>query len=287
MLKDRQALSRATLVHLRGVLKRALRWGQKHDRVGERNVAELADIPESKKRRQGKSLTVVQAKKVIELAQAERMVNGQPWREPLEALFLIGITRPSRPGELLGLPWSAIDFENERIHFTQALHHAKDGSLYLGPLKNDWSRRWVDVDPFVMEALKRRRKAQLEDKMRLPAGITWGAGWQTTQTNSGLDPDLVFTNGVGGPLDMSNVRRSFSKLLKRAGVPGSWTTYELRHSAVSIMSNGGVSIEDIADYSGHKNSNVTRTVYRHNISPTVTAAKGVTQNLFAAKEETS
>jgi hypothetical protein len=35
-----------------------------------------------------------------------------------------------------------------------------------------------------------------------------------------------------------------------------------------------------------KNSNVTRTVYRHNISPTVTAAKGVMQNLFAAKEET-
>lgn len=286
MLRDRatgeKPLSRASLIHIHGVLKRAMRWGKKRGRVAV-NVAELADTPQGT-RRKGKSLTVEQAKRVIELAMSEREVNGKPWREPLEALYLLGIAVPCRPGELTGLPWSSVDFENGVIHFRQALHHAVDGSLYLGPLKTEQSRRSVAVDGFVMDALKRRRKAQAAEKLAMPAGMTWGAGWQATDGNSGLDPDLVFTTATGRPLDSSNVRRSFSKLLKRAGIEGSWTTYELRHSSVSILSASGISIEEIADYAGHLNSNVTRTVYRHNLSPVVRSARGVMQGLLVAQE---
>lgn len=38
------------------------------------------------------------------------------------------------------------------------------------------------------------------------------------------------------------------------------------------MSNNGVEIRDISDMVGHKNTNVTETVSRHVIAPTVKAA---------------
>jgi integrase len=275
---DVRPLSRATLVHIHGVLKRALRWGQKRGRVA-RNVAELADTPQGT-RREGKSLTVEQALELAKLAQTERFVNGHVWREPLEALYLLGIAVPCRPGELSGLAWSSIDFENGVVHFRQALHHAVDGSLYLGPLKTEQSRRSVEVPAFVMDALRRRRVTQAADKLKLPAGQRWGAGWSTERTQSGLDSDLVFTTVAGGPLDLSNIRRSFNRLLKRAGVPGNWTTYELRHSSVSILSRLGVALEQISDMSGHKNSIVTGKIYRKQIQPVVTHGSGVMQALF-------
>jgi integrase len=40
-----------------------------------------------------------------------------------------------------------------------------------------------------------------------------------------------------------------------------------RHSFVSLLSNGGVNIEDIADLCGHAGTRVTEAVYRHQLRP--------------------
>jgi integrase len=266
-------LSRASLLHIHGVLKRALKWGMKRGRVA-RNVAELADTPQGT-RRQGKALTDEQWYRVFELAQEEREVNGAPYRDPLEALYLLGITTPCRPGELAGLPWSCVDFEKGVVHFRQALHHGVNGEAYLGPLKTDQSRRSVAVLPEVLDALRRRKAAQAADRLRLASDKAWGARWLSSNPGlgNGLDPDLVFTTESGRPIDLSNLRRSFGRLLRHAGVEGSWTTYELRHSAISMMSHEGVPLELIADAAGHKNSRVTDAVYRHNLAPVVVSAQ--------------
>lgn len=67
-----------------------------------------------------------------------------------------------------------------------------------------------------------------------------------------------------------NVR--FKEVLGAAGLGTDWQPRETRHSFVSIASDHGASIEDIADAAGHVNPNVTRAVYRHVISDTVTRA---------------
>lgn len=135
---------------------------------------------------------------------------------------------------------------------------------------------------FVLDALRRRKGAQAADRLRLSAGATWGCAcagtWQADRGS--LDPDLVFTTASGAPLDSSNVRRSFGKLLKRAGVAGNWTTYELRHSAISIPSAEGVALELIADAAGHRNAHVTANVYRHNLALVVVSAKAPMEALF-------
>jgi len=61
---------------------------------------------------------------------------------------------------------------------------------------------------------------------------------------------LVFTSHVGTPLDRADVRRTFSTLLRRAGIEGKWTPYEMRHAAVSLLSDAAVPSGQIADLPG-------------------------------------
>ncbi len=68
--------------------------------------------------------------------------------------------------------------------------------------------------------------------------------------NAWQDNDLVFATSVGTPLDAANVRRSFRRITKAAGLAENWTPRELRHSFVSIMNDNGVTIEQIADLVG-------------------------------------
>jgi len=74
-------------------------------------------------------------------------------------------------------------------------------------------------------------------------------------------------------------------VLEAAGLGRDWQPRETRHSFVSIASDHGTSIENIADAAGHVNTNVTRAVYRHQISDTVTRAPAALDQALAAGGE--
>jgi integrase len=54
-----------------------------------------------------------------------------------------------------------------------------------------------------------------------------------------------------------------------AGITGSGTPRDLRHTFVSIMSDRGATIELIADLVGHKDTATTWIVYRHQLRPVI------------------
>jgi len=81
----------------------------------------------------------------------------------------------------------------------------------------------------------------------------------------------------------SNLRRSFSTLTTDTGL-GHWHPHELRHSAASIMSAAGVPLEQIADTLGHDGTRMTALVYRHAITPTITAPQ-VMDTILGTKPE--
>src|SRR5262249_2067594 len=111
-------------------------------------------------------------------------------------------------------------------------------------------------------ALPRRAVAALSTHREWQAVIRDRAGDRWTDT------DLVFTTRLGGQLDAGNVRKQFRLVVEAAGLDGDvWTPRELRHSFVSLLSDGGVSLEDIADLCGHAGTRVTEAVYRHQLRP--------------------
>jgi site-specific recombinase XerC len=62
----------------------------------------------------------------------------------------------------------------------------------------------------------------------------------------------VFSTRTGTELAAGNIRRSFRAITKAADVGEDWVPRETRHTFVSIMSDGNVPIETIADLVGHK-----------------------------------
>ncbi|PZM98037.1 MAG: site-specific integrase, partial [Actinobacteria bacterium] len=116
-------------------------------------------------------------------------------------------------------------------------------------------------------ALREHRKRQDQDRANA------GTAWQ--------EHGLVFTTTVGTPLDAANVRRAFRRITAQAGLnPADWTPRELRHSFVSLLSDHGVSLEDIADLCGHSGTTVTEKVYRHQLRPVLMAGATVMDRVF-------
>ena len=96
------------------------------------------------------------------------------------------------------------------------------------------------------------------------------------------DPSgLVFCSANGTALDSANVRRMFRNICAKAGLDaGEWTPRELRHSFVSLMSDAGVPLEEIARLVGHGSTKVTETVYRKQLRPVLTGGAQVMDTLF-------
>lgn len=258
--------ARSSLVHVRGVFRRALRWAMR-DGLAERNVAELADLPAGAGRRVSKSLTKEQALALRAAARNDRV----------EALILLALNVPVRPGELTGLCWDDLDLNDGVVRFQQALHaEMVDGGgrrLVLGELKTASSRRVVGLPEVAVTALRAHRARQAAEKLAA------GPVWQGFGSEHG---GLVFATEVGGPIDPANLRRSLRQLTRKAGIEGHWTTYELRHTSVSLLSEQGVPLEDIADMAGHKDSTTTARVYRHQIRPVLRSGAAVMDRVFGA-----
>jgi hypothetical protein len=86
--------------------------------------------------------------------------------------------------------------------------------------KTKQSRRTFALADNVVKALRKQRKAQLEE--RLLAGTDW--------KQSGL----LFTTRTGRPLDGVNVTRDFKRMLKRAGLPVR-RFHDLWHTTASLF----------------------------------------------------
>jgi integrase len=74
---------------------------------------------------------------------------------------------------------------------------------------------------------------------------------------------LVFTTAVGTPLDSSNVRRAFKRLLRAAGLPATVRLHDLRHTATTLLLAQGVHPRLVMETLGHSQISLTLDTYSH------------------------
>jgi integrase len=81
----------------------------------------------------------------------------------------------------------------------------------------------------------------------------------------------------------ANVRRNFRAVLAKVDglSPKDWTPRELRHSFVSVLSDRGVAIEEIARLAGHSSSRTTELVYRKQLRPVLQTGATVMDGIFS------
>ena len=168
-------------------LDQAIRWG-----VVPRNVVTLTRGPWAT-RRGGRALSPDEAKLLLKAVEGHR----------LEAFYVTMLYLGLRPGEALGLRWSAVDLSSGLAAIQAALRR-EGGMLVIGDVKTASSRRSVNLPAPVIEALRHHKERQ--EREREAVG------------SSRVDLDLVFPSEVGTPIDPSNLRRNFDAACERAGV---------------------------------------------------------------------
>lgn len=131
-----------------------------------------------------------------------------------------------------------------------------------------------------MQVLSDLRRQQV----RRPNGASAGVDGQRVSQLSQPPARYVFPTASGGPLDAANVRRAFRTAIQRAeGVTASqWTPRELRHSFVSLLSDQGVPVEEIARLVGHSSTTTMELVYRKQIGPVIQPGAVVMDTIFGS-----
>jgi integrase len=251
-------LATSTLKQCLDLLRRAITHAQRRNKVL-RNVAELVDLPEGRAGRPSKALNHDQAKAVLAAARGRR----------LHAYLVVSLLTGVRTEEARELTWSHVHLdppEGTPPHVAVWRSVRKGGDT-----KTRKSRRTLALPPPVVGALRAHQAAQ--EAEREAAGKRWP------------DTDLVFRTRTGAQLDVNNVRRDFQSIVRAAGVEGSWTPRELRHSFVSLMSAKGAHLEDIARLVGHSSTNTTELVYRKELHPVIMEGAEIMGDLFAEEEE--
>ena len=227
-----------------------------------RNVATLVDTPAGQEGRPSKSLTFEQA---VALIRAARPYGFYAY---VVLSLLVGI----RTEEARALRWDHVDLDGNPGADPPVPPHVDVWRSVRahGDTKTKKSRRSLGLPRMAVEVLREHQERQAVAQQR--AGVLWQAN------------GLVFTTALGTQLDAADVRRSLRTICRRAGIGEQWTPRELRHTFVSLLSDNGMAIEEISRLMGHSSSNVTETIYRHQIRPVITTGAEAMDKIFANEQ---
>ncbi len=239
-ISEGKGLSGSTVQKMHHVIHKALDQAVKWDLIP-RNPADSvkAPAPSSKEMR---PLSADEARRLLGAAKDSR----------LEALYVLAVHTGMRRGELLGLKWEDVDLDGDvpRIRVRRTLTRIEDGKrLALGEPKTKKSRRTIRLTPGAVEALKRHRARQAEERLKV------GSLYK--------DAGLVFAGERGGFINPSNLRqRSLIPLLRNAGLP-QITFHDLRHTCASLLFQRNVHPKFVQELLGHASVSITLDTYSH------------------------
>lgn len=234
-------------------LKRAEKWG-----MVPRNVAMLVDAPRVPKH-EVEPLTVSEASVLMVRCDSEAYGT----------MFKVALSLGLRKGEVVGLRWQDVDFDNATLSVRYQITGLRQGGkLIQTELKTKKSRRLLRLPAVLAAALKAQRTAQLE--LRMKAGDKW------------IDNGLVFTNSLGGPVDPRNVNRQLTRILKESGLRHV-RVHDLRHSCASILHALGEDVLTISHILGHSSISVTGDIYTHVFAQTAAGGLDKLDAMLAAR----
>jgi len=204
-----------------------------------RNVADVADAPKISAGARPK----MKAWKADELRRFLELVNNHP----LHTAFYVKANTGMRRGELLGLTWRVIDFDNARLSVTQTVT-APDYEMVVSDVKSAHSLRTIDLDPRTVRILRSWRKQQLEEYMQ--------TGVRTD------DSGFVFARPDGSPIHPDYFSQTFDRLLAKLALPRI-RLHDLRHSYAAMLIAEGAHPRAIMERLGHSTIQVTLGTYGH------------------------
>jgi len=150
-----------------------------------------------------------------------------------------------RSGEVRGLHWSDIDFENSTVSITKQF---VDKLNDFGPPKNEASIRTIRVPQYVMKYLK-------EHKSKLPTDCKY---LFPNQRGNQHYKEILCDSVIYGH---NFRRRHLRPALERVGLPMKIDIHTFRHTSVRLARESGADMTAISKRLGHKDIGTTANLY--------------------------
>lgn len=235
MSKDN--VSANTIHHYHANIHRALKYAVKTERIKD-NPADNVDLPK-KQKHIADFYTADELKRLLQTARGT----------DIESVVLIAAWFGLRRGEILGLKWSCIDFDNRTITIKGTI--ARTNKLvYKETTKNNSSLRTLPMTDEAVSYLLELREQQQQNKKDL--GKHYTDKWN----------DFVCVHRNGEIMKLDYVSRHFPMLCEQCGLR-KISLHGLRHSNISLLVSAGANMKEIQEWAGHSTYTTTADIYAH------------------------
>lgn len=251
-IEEDAKLSKNTVHHYHSMISSCLGKAVKWEYLPN-NPASRADPPQPE-RKEASYLEVKDAKIILEHLQ-DAPVH---FRDAIIFDLITGLRR----GELLGLSWPKVDFDNQLIRISQALYYLSGKGLYLDDPKNESSGRVLRLPRSAFSLLNYHRTWQNEQAEKL------GVAWHN-------EKNLVFTGPEGKPIHPDTLTGWFTDFCETLGYENIHL-HSLRHTYASLMIAEGTPLVIVSKRMGHAQVSTTSNIYSHMISSADEKAAQVT-----------
>ena len=239
--ENRKALSAKTIKNIHGILHHALQQAMLNNYI-RTNPSNSCVIPRATKKK-------VKPLNEYQIADFLKAIKGHKY----ESMFLVALFTGIRQGEVCGLQWECVDFDDGTILIDKQLQSLRattrgDSEKYtLVPTKNG-KERTITAAPYVMELLWKTKQSQNANRK------LWGNAFQ--------ENDLVFTDELGNRITPQALYRAFKIIVTESGMP-MVRFHDLRHSYAVISLKSGDDVKTVQENLGHATAAFTLDTYGH------------------------
>lgn len=190
-------------------------------------------------------------------------------QEPIkyQTLFTLALSTGLRKGELLGLEWSHIDFEEREIHVKQTSIYrpGKEYGVYTESPKSRSSKRTLSISDLEISLLTQLFSEQERQIERLGA--------------ERKNHNRLFTQWNGKPMHPSTANSHFRKFLKKNDIPVK-SFHTTRHTNITLLLANNVDLKTVIQRAGHTDGLMTLNRYAHALKIKDREASEKIQKLF-------
>jgi len=173
--------------------------------------------------------------------------------EPLKyrTIVMLAIDSGLRLGELMGLKWSDIDFENFTLNVTKSNQALSGTGIFTKSPKDQSSVRKIAISLTSIELLKKHQQVQIAEKNLL------AEKW--------IGEDWIFTQWNGRPIYPTTPSSWFRKFLKRNNLPH-MSFHALRHLSATVLIAQGIPLKNVSSRLGHADIRTTANILERHCS---------------------
>ena len=234
--KRGKIISAETQRHYHRLLSSALKEAKKRQRINLDIMAHI-DPPTVGRKKPVKILDDEQSKLFVQYALNEPDIRKK-------VAFLLLIFSGCRIGELLGLEWQDIDFNNYTISISRTSQYV-NRQMVTGQTKNESSVRKVSLPPELFELLKEYRAFCFKYSQHVM-----------------IEDNRLFFQQSGKPMFITTVNVWLKKFLEDKGLP-IVSVHSLRHSNITLLIYSGIPLRQISERAGHADQSTTMRIYAH------------------------